>query len=228
MKTMSLTTFVVCILSFLSLATNRVESYEKAEIYCLSIQGEFDEIASTYDLDYRNIIPIIFPECTRVNEFSDQMETTALEYFYVNYGSDGADFSIGNFQMKPSFIEDLEQYIPSLDFSEIQKNQFNFLAKTTKEKRAERVARLSDITWQIHYLCLFYKVMDHRFPEIIWQNNQERLSFYAAAYNYGFLSTEKVIRNWESKSQFGIDEFGNAVSYSNVALDYYLKIKGHE
>ncbi len=56
-------------------------------------------------------ISIVLPELIRWNALQDIMETTALELLYVEKGKDGADFSIGYFQMKPSFIENLENYV---------------------------------------------------------------------------------------------------------------------
>ena len=55
-----------------------------------------------------NVLPIVFPELIRYSLFRDYLETTMLERLYVKEGTSGADFSIGHFQMKPSFAEKIE------------------------------------------------------------------------------------------------------------------------
>jgi hypothetical protein len=228
MKTVSLTALVVCIFSFANVKSTQTERYNQAEIYCQSIQGEFENIAVGYGLDYREVIPIVFPECTRFSEFSDQMETTALEYFYVKFGSDGANFSIGHFQMKPGFIETLEEQLGTVDLTDSQKAHFAFKPTEMKEVRAERIARMTDTEWQIHYLCLFYKVMERRMVDKVWQSRSERVSFFAAAYNYGFLSSEADIKAWESQSKFPTDEYGGKAPYGDIAANYFLKTVGYD
>ncbi|NOQ73200.1 MAG: hypothetical protein GQ574_14430 [Crocinitomix sp.] len=228
MKIIFVTALAVSILSFVNVSSTQTERYDEAEIYCQSIQVDFEKIAITYELDYKEVLPIVFPECTRFSQFSDQMETTALEYFYVKYGSEGANFSIGRFQMKPSFIEQLEKEIPSLELSEVQKKRFDFESSEDKKIRSERVSRLTETTWQIHYLCLFYKVMDKRMEHRVWQSRAARVAYYAAAYNYGFLSSETEIEAWQLQSKFPTDEYGGKAPYSQIASDYYLKIAGYE
>ncbi len=228
MKFILVTALAVSIFSFVKVPSTETERYDEAENYCQSIQVEFEKIAETYSLDYKEVLPIIFPECTRFSRFSDQMETTALEYFYVKYGSQSANFSIGRFQMKPSFIEDLENEILTLEISEEEKSRFNFKATEEKKIRAERVARLTETTWQIHYLCIFYKVMDQRMSHKVWESRKDRVAFYAAAYNYGFLSSEAEIETWQLQSKFPTDEYGGKAPYAQIAADYYLKIRGYE
>lgn len=228
MKIILVTAFASCILSFVKVQSTQTQRYTQAETYCQSIQVEFDEIAISYGLDYKEVLPIVFPECTRFSEFSDQMETTALEYFYVKFGSSGANFSIGHFQMKPGFIESLEEEISGLDLSDSQKKRFDFQSADLKEMRIERVARMTVTEWQIHYLCLFYKVMDQRMEDKVWQSSSERVSFYAAAYNYGFLSSERDIEAWQLQSRFPTDEYGGKAPYGQIAADYFLKMVGYE
>jgi hypothetical protein len=228
MKIMLVTALAVSVSSYINVSSNQTERYDQAELYCQSIQVEFENIAAIYELDYKEVLPIIFPECTRFSQFSDQMETTALEYFYVRYGSNGANFSIGHFQMKPGFIESLEQEIAALNLSDSQKKYFDFKSTEIKDIRAERVSRMTDTKWQIHYLCLFYKVMDQRMVNKVWESRSARVSFYAAAYNYGFQSTEAEIEAWQSKSNFPTDEYGGKAPYAQIAADYYLKTVGYE
>ena len=54
-------------------------------------------------------VAVVFPELVRYSALMDFMETTAVKALYQQKGVKGADFSIGRFQMKPSFVEDLER-----------------------------------------------------------------------------------------------------------------------
>ena len=57
------------------------------------------------------VTAIVYPELLRYNYIQDFIETSGLELLYMHYGAKTADFSIGHFQMKPSFAEHIEKYI---------------------------------------------------------------------------------------------------------------------
>ena len=84
------------------------DSYREA----IEFLDENDSIINEYlgyDKQYKNEkLAIVFPELLKYTLYQDLLETTALELIYTSYGKSYADFSIGYFQMKPSFIEDLE------------------------------------------------------------------------------------------------------------------------
>jgi hypothetical protein len=78
------------------------------------------KMAKKYNQNNMPVLSIVFPEIIRYNAFKDFLETKTLEWLYVEYGKDKADFSIGLFQMKPSFVEKLEKYLqatPSVFYS---------------------------------------------------------------------------------------------------------------
>ena len=50
-------------------------------------------------------IAVVFPELIRYSALRDKIEITLLKSLYIYKGDDYADFSIGQFQMKPSFAE---------------------------------------------------------------------------------------------------------------------------
>ena len=52
---------------------------------------------------------VVHPETERYVRLQDVLETTAVAGTYVVSGSSGFDFSLGPFQMKPSFVEELEK-----------------------------------------------------------------------------------------------------------------------
>jgi|GEM_PF-376087 hypothetical protein len=147
------------------------------------------------------IIAIAFPEIIRYNAFSDLIETTSNRLLYINGGKTASDFSIGLFQMKPSFVEDLENYVSNSEKFKKFKN-IQILNKTEKDAREERVRRLENFRWQLRYLKAFWAVMEDKYSQIVFENKNDKLRFYATAYNFGFLRPEKMIINYQNKKAF--------------------------
>lgn len=163
----------------------------------------------------------LFPELIRYSRFRDLMETSALEVLYARYGRDYADFSIGRFQMKPSFAEDVEQYL--MQFPAIAPELARQLPCTaTEQGRRQRVARLQQPLWQLRYARAFYAVVCHRFPGLP-QDGDARVRFVAAAYNSGFLRPEAEINRWAVTRSFpyGPHYSGVQYAYSDIAAVYY-------
>ncbi len=228
MKAIILITLSVNVLQVGSNSISTAERYETATHYCNALSTEFDAIAQQYGLVANEVIPIIFPECLRYDELSDQVETTTLSYFYTLYGSEGANFSIGHFQMKPKFIEDLEANLKQSTLSESQIKYFNYSTQEIKEIRAERIRRMMSQDWQIHYLCVFYKIMEQKTRTTSWASPTEKISHFAAAYNYGFAAPTEQINAWETKAKFPYGRDNQPAPYAEIASEFYLKLTSHE
>ena len=71
-------------------------------------------LCDKYDVSYPMAIAVVFPEIVRYSAIRDKIEITLLKALYINLGEDYADFSIGQFQMKPSFAEALHKKAPML------------------------------------------------------------------------------------------------------------------
>ncbi|MES2589529.1 MAG: hypothetical protein V4622_11170 [Bacteroidota bacterium] len=211
--------------SFKTLKVNDLD-FRFAENYCKEIEKEAKIISKKYDLKTSEIIPVIFPECSRFSSLSNIFETSILEYFYVENGAqskNGADYSIGYFQMKPSFIEHLEKIIQKDDLFAKKKSFFAYKSKVSKEIRNERLNRLKNQTWQLEYLCCFVKHMKNRFIEEKIESDE--LSFIASAYNYGFHKSSKEIIEWQEVKAFpnGIKNKAENFSYAELAKHYHDK-----
>ncbi len=220
MKTLSLILFIPFLPSF-----HAFESEIKESITVLKKQKRtINEIKNTSSAANNEALAIVFPEMIRWSTFKDFIETTALETVYVSNGKSTVDFSIGCFQMKPSFIEDLENYIAqhpsvqSLDFIVLKD-------KTLKECRAERIKRLKDWAWQIRYAHVYWAVANDVFKNKIFKNATERVRFYATAYNYGFLKPIEDIEKWQAKVAFpyGLQYKGTQVAYSDLSIEFLEK-----
>lgn len=217
--------FITCF-SDLNYAQIFGKDYQEALFFCTANRSMFEQKATQYDLETKELMAIVFPELIRHSAWSDFLETKALTYLYVNQGKDVADFSIGSFQMKPSFVEKLERTIKE---NKELKTTFQFIlfdAKTTeKAERTIRLERLQKKDWQLDYLCCFYKIIDNEFQkELATLSLKERIYFFAAAYNAGFDQSFDSIQKWTQKAcyPYGIKyPSDQQYIYADVAWDYY-------
>ncbi|MGH1335000.1 MAG: hypothetical protein ACRBFS_02655 [Aureispira sp.] len=144
--------------------------------------------AAFYGIDGQELTAIIFPELLRYSQWRDLLETEALEVAYVEGGSAWADFSIGAFQMKPSFAETLEQKLQQWPLG---RSAFQHLLanknQSLKQQRQARLNRLRSIEGQIDYLCCFYKWMQQRNGfYLVSPTPTQKIALLATAYNTGF------------------------------------------
>jgi hypothetical protein len=196
--------------------------------YFRKIDQEVSEIAAKYKLKNGEILPVVFPECARFSTISNGVEKSMLHFFYVENGKDGADFSIGYFQMKPSFIENLEIIISSDPEFEAFKKMFSYKTKEPKEIRKERLNRLMSENWQIEYLCVFVKHMKSRYHKEKLTCGE--LAYIASAYNYDFQASSEEIIKWKDVKAFpnGIQNQVQNYVYAELASDFKSKYYGHE
>ncbi len=172
------------------------------------------------------IISVGFPELIRYSMLIDFFEAKANEIIYINYGKNEADFSIGRFQMKPSFIEKMEVYVKkSYLLSKKYKKIYTFKNDNTlKTIRKERINRLKSVEWQLYYLNCFYDIMNERFRYIKWKSEVEKIKFFAAGYNHNFNGSKKEIEQWIDKKIFpyGVNSDKKQYAYSNVSVYFYI------
>ncbi len=196
--------------------------------YFNKIDRQASVISKKYELKKSDILPVVYPECARFNNFSNVLEKSILQYYYVENGSESSDFSIGYFQMKPSFVEKLEKYIEKDSIFRNLKQKFEYQSSSGKSQREERLDRLMNENWQLEYLCAFVKLMKHRYLQEEISSNE--LSFVAAAYNYGFFKKTDEILKWQEMKAFpnGIKNQAQNYSYSELAVDCKTKYFSYE
>jgi hypothetical protein len=175
-----------------------------------------------YHISYPLAIAVIFPELVRYSALRDKMEITLLKALYINLGSDYANFSIGQFQMKPSFVETILEEVPgemgwNSDLKLKVKSDFGDIISFRKSV----VNNLEDTRSQFNYLIAFLKVCEKKFP--FGQNDEIlRLKFLATAYNYGIDRSSSDIENMIDKRFFNTKLFKtDNYSYADVALFWY-------
>jgi hypothetical protein len=147
-----------------------------------------------------------------------------LKVLYVQNGKGYSDFSIGYFQMKPSFIEQLESYVESN--SKYKRTYKNYLFKhpDSKEARVKRIERLEDKNWQLKYLLLFCQIVKDVFPEIEQYDIAKKLRFYSTAYNSGFLKKKDDLikyQNYKLFPYFSLKKY----NYSSISVCFYEQLK---
>jgi len=151
-----------------------------------------------------------------------------LEYVYVQKGCAVVDFSIGHFQMKPSFVERIEGFLIK---DEQLKKRFGHLlistSYTISKQRKIRLERLQELSWQLDYLCCFYVLTKERFESVLSSlNTQHKLEFLATAYNTGFYKSLAAIEIAMHQASY---PYGSKYpqeqqyKYAAVAWDYYQR-----
>lgn len=154
---------------------------------------------------------VVFPELIRYNLALEEAETQMLKSLYVRFGKKYADFSVGYFQMKPSFAEKIDEIEGKI-------------LKHTPQERLERVEKIKSISGQIKYLKAFIAIIYQRFPELAQQTEKEQVAFLASAYNLGFWLSKEAIENWIGKKAFPAGK--NAAvrfAYTDISVDFFVK-----
>lgn len=172
----------------------------------------------------RFIFSIAAPEVSIYNEFMDKMESAAAEVFYINLGEPYGNFSLGLFQMKPSFIEKLEKDINSKCPECKYQKALLYDCTTATEQRATRIARLKDHHWQEIYLISFYELMEKRYGAHSFKSLSEQLEFYATAYNFGFDRLRKEIISRQSKHSFPGRFSSVQFAYAQISIQIFEKL----
>jgi hypothetical protein len=188
------------------------------------VQENEKEIIAQLGPAYPVTLAIVAPEIIRYNRFRDFFETESLRLIYVEHGAEVVDFSIGPFQMKPSFVEKLENKLKADSFLYLQFTEI--CAYPTSDPaliRKERVSRLESLEWQLKYLKCAITYLDGRFKEKSWASVTEKLRYYSTCYNHDLDATEEEIHAWGQVKIFPYG-LGNPLSryaYHEIVIDYY-------
>jgi hypothetical protein len=173
----------------------------------------------------RLALAVVFPEIIRYSYLQDKIQVRALKVLYVQYGRKYANFSIGHFQMKPSFIEQLEADW-NRDASVEEKAASGIPAFVSVDEpgpRKERILRLEAVRWQVDYLRLFMTVMQKRYGDVFFNSIEDRLRFYATAYNSGYATGEEKLRRRMKERHFHLGLFSpkRTYNYADVAVFFF-------
>jgi len=189
----------------------------------------FQQAGGMFNIPANDLKAIVFPELIRYNTVYDAIEINSLKYLYVSEGKDYADFSVGNFQMKPSFAEMVEQDANQyLDAAFLQLSGFDKLKGITDNEaaRKERIIRITSTQQQLIYLCAFYKICDAKFADKSFYSVNEKIKFYATCYNAGYRRSYKNILAVQAKKYFYTGEFFTTARYNYADIsNYYFELE---
>ncbi len=200
------------------------DDYKKALYFMQANHNGLKNSAVKYKHSVELLSTVVFPEVMRYSLIKDFIETTGLEYIYITHGSTYADFSIGPFQMKPSFAEHLEQAVEDSDsLKNIYKSLTSYALSDKASVRALRIKRLKSLDWQLIYLNVFISATALKFKNERFNTLQDSLRFYASAYNTGLYKTAEAIKNSVSYNYFpyGKSYEGKQYAYSDVAVYFH-------
>ena len=156
----------------------------------------FDE----FGVDVRLAEAIVFPELIRYSRWQDEIEKAAVNGLYIVKGTKGANFSIGRFQMKPSFAEEVE---PAWNQSALAKEYgFVFNIQDRVEARRSRIRRLGTLEGQCRYLAIFIRLQFLRHPQLNQLKLKEQAGMLATIYNRSFFTTWEQARHLRHRRSF--------------------------
>lgn len=176
-----------------------------------------DSILSIYALS------IVAPEISRYSSFEDAIQKRALVLLYVH--NNICNFSVGMFQMKPNFVEQLEKEI--LNSPDLHNKYGNLLINNSDEIeiKIERLRRLSDIDWQVRYLNLFVCIALERIRQ--WDkelSSDQILKYLATLYNGGINLSKNEVDQLLKLTQFP-HLSRNQYNYANIALEFFYVLQ---
>ncbi len=163
--------------------------------------------STKYNIPAKELKAIVFPELIRYNRVFDAIQIESLKYLYVTEGKYYADFSVGFFQMKPSFAEKVEHEADvSFGYKTFEDNE---------QGRRDRLVRLTNIESQLNYLCAFYRLCDKKFRVSNFSSVSDKIKLLATAYNAGYHLHLDKLKALQSKKHF------SGYNYSDISLYYF-------
>ncbi len=189
----------------LATATVPTLGWEEAVRLADESRAEWTEVWRTLDVDATVCEAIVFPELLRYNRLQDNVELAALLALYVRGGTEAANYSVGKFQMKPSFAEEVERAWMRSSLRHTYRLYFDL--HDGKPQRSKRVERLRDERWQCVYIALFVRLLLEREPS--WTNLEadSRIRLLATAYNYRFTASTEELKRRQGQKHFHLDLF---------------------
>ena len=181
-----------------------------------------EPILEKNNISYPLAVAVIFPELVRYSALRDKMEITLLKALYINLGDNYANFSIGQFQMKPSFAEMIREQANSVLN---RRSGINLKRRSDyddiKDYRRSIVKDLEDPKTEFSYLVAFIKICEKNFRT----NRMDEISglkFLATAYNFGIDKNSAEIEKMIDKKFFNTKLFKTEnYSYADVSLFWY-------
>jgi hypothetical protein len=207
-------------------AVTYFEAYPEETQQSISFYGQhvtkFKEVGASVRQKGAFVYAIVAPEISQYSNVLNFFEAQSLKVLYIQGGKAYGNFSIGPFQMKPSFVESLEAQIQK--YSDLKKKYAHILIDKPDEKEARktRLMHLDELGWQFKYLKVFLALMAKK--KYGFSNEYSKLKFYATSYNAGFLKPKKSVESEYQKARF--PSFSSPkFNYAAIAIAFYKRVK---
>jgi hypothetical protein len=202
------------------------DDWKKAETFVQENRSWMEPMLLKNHISYPLAISVIFPELVRYSAVRDKMEITLLKALYINLGDEYANFSIGRFQMKPSFAERIRDLTPELLG---RRSGIKFKPRPDYPDisyfRKSIVTDLEDPEIQFNYLIAFLRICEKKF-KTVGKNEADMVKFLATAYNFGFEKSATEIEAMADKKFFNTKLFKTEnYPYADVSLFWYSQYK---
>lgn len=183
------------------------------------IRNTLSDLSATEQL---MAVSIVAPEISQFSSFLNYLELRTLFVMYLNTGK--SDFSVGYFQMKPGFVENLEKKVAS---SESLSKRFKDVipSGSEREKREFRLKRLASLTGQLRYLELFIVVARTKTSHLKFGDNSAKLKYWATLYNSGVDLNESDVYRLQKLNLF--PKFEKKYNYAAVSNEFFNELKKH-
>ncbi len=209
-------------------------SMDEAKTYIQGQREVWSEIFQAFGVDAALAESVVFPELVRYSYIQDYAESAVVSGSYVLLGNKGADYSVGRFQMKPSFVEAVERrWMQQTELPEQYEAWFD--TSDTRQARQVRAARITDTVWQCVYLSMFIRLLQIDFPDLALMSEEHRVLWIATAYNRGVnfpgkgrgdtADIEAHIFDRCYHTDFIALPTTQYYCYANIALNHYNTIK---
>jgi hypothetical protein len=198
------------------------KDWDKAENFVTENEIWIKRLSKEYNISYPIAVAVVFPELIRYSALRDKIEISLLKSLYIYKGEEYADFSIGQFQMKPSFAESIHKNVPLLKGK--LKNQFKERIKEQDifKYRAAIVKDLEGPESQLLYLAAFLKICEAVYS-LKDMDEDQRVKFLSTAYNYSFQKSFNEISEMVNKKFFhtGLVKH-ESYSYADISGFWYM------
>ncbi len=176
-------------------------------------------------ISYPLAVAVVFPEIVRYSALRDVMETSMLRILYVNLGEEYANFSIGQFQMKPAFAEWIRN--TACDSTASFPNFYSRCREEyddAKEYRKSIVSDLEEPGIQLLYLSAFIRICDSIYnTEKMYE--KDRVKFISTVYNAGPGKSMEEILHLSTRKYYSTKLIGSEkYPYSDISVFWYEKV----
>ncbi len=225
-------------LALITLSLPAFSQYSGADSLMVRYRESIASASERMAVDPLIVESIVYPEVMRYSALCDEIETSLVNGMYVKFGVSQGDFSIGIFQMKPSFVEKLERRWNLADSLPAQAQLYFNTMNRNEIVRQNRVKKMSSIEGQCIYAAVFVSLMEYYFFSG-WQGiclPDQRVRLIATAYNRGVEwpsknptsappTTLEQLKSWSQQKTFHTDmmatPFTEYLNYSDLAVEHY-------